>query len=440
MEILMLILFIVGYIVIALEQPLRVNKSAVSLLTGMSLWVIYALGGVDKVNSELLNSLGQASEVLFFLVGAMLIVEFIDQHGGFELITSRIDVSSKRRLLWVVGITTFFLSSMLDNMSTTIVMVMLLRKLIDEQRLRWLFVGVVVVAANAGGAWTPIGDVTSILLWVNGNLEALPMMGNLFLPSFLSLVVPLFIVSRYVNGNLVGSGEVTISTNEKGEIPTAGRVLILVLGVMGIIMVPIFNELTTLPPFMGILLSLSLMWIASEIYYNRRVDLKESAKRRMGDLIHRIDFGTILFLLGILLSVGALSVSGVLSDISSYLDRELHSVYGVNVLIGLLSSVVDNSSLVAGAIGMYPIVSQGALEMGRDPVYMSNFLQNGDFWLLLNYCAGTGGSIFVIGSAAGVVAMGLDKITFVWYMKRITPIALLGFVVGVLVFYLQGII
>lgn len=431
----MVILFLIGYLLIAIEQPIRINKSAVALLTGMVLWVIYALQQNGETNSQLMGSLGEASGVLFFLVGAMMIVEFIDEHGGFQIITSRIHLTDKRKLLWVISLITFFLSSVLDNMTTTIVIVMLLRKLIEEQKTRWLFIGTVVIAANAGGAWTPIGDITSILLWVHGNLEALPMMTNLFLPSIISLLIPVSILTFTLKGDVTQS---VTATNSESEFALSKpiRWAILIFGVLGIVSVPLFNELTGLPPFVCILMVLALLWIISELFYNHSIEIAESKKQRMAGVLYRIDFATVLFLLGILLSVGALQHAGVLSTLAAYLDTNVHSVYWINVLIGLVSSIVDNSSLVAGAIGMYPILSESAVQASTDPIYMANYLQNGDFWQLLNFCAGTGGSMLIVGSAAGVVAMGLDKISFIWYMKRISPAALLGFASGVATFYL----
>jgi len=469
--ILMLVVFILGYIAIAMEGPLKVNKAASALFLGVIIWVIYIYGlpnvlelgyspswlhflksseladfkskypdagliGQMKyfvTTHEVIDHLGTLSEILFFLLGAMTIVETVDQHEGFRVITDKIKTTNKVKLLWILATITFFLSGVLDNMTTTIVMIALLRKLIDDKKTRWFFASIIVIAANAGGAFTPIGDVTTIMLWIGGQITAIDIMGMVFLPSVISLVIPLAIISLYIKGE-VQKPENTAdeASHEKGI-----RFLMLAMGIGGLIFVPIFKELTDLPPYMGMLLSLSVIWITTEIIHK---DSPETHKRKFTviGILKKVDIPTILFYLGILSAVAALESAGHLQIMAEYLDKHLHNIYLINGAIGLLSSIVDNVPIVAASMGMYPIMTHTLVQASAEPAFMHHFIQNGAFWELLAYAAGTGGSILIIGSAAGVVAMALEKIDFIWYMKKIAWLALLGYIAGIVTYWLQN--
>lgn len=456
-------IFIIGYIAIALEHPLKVDKSATALVLGMVLWVLYALfaefivpsaEGAELaeyvaanpsvaaeslhkqaldfiVNVKIVDALGDITQTLFFLIGAMAIVELVDVHGGFSVITDHITTRNKRKLLWVVCIVTFFFSSVLDNMTTTIVMVLLLRKLVEEPRERWLYAGMVVIAANTGGAWSPIGDVTTIMLWVNGNVTATALMGYVLLPSLVAMIVPAIGVTFMLKGKL---GEHKLASNtQESAITKRERTWVFALGVGGLIFVPVFKTLTHLPPFVGMLLVLGVLWIVMEIFYARK-KIDSSLQYRLPRVIKRIDMPSILFFLGILMAVNVLESSGILSMCAQWLDEKVHDVFAINVILGAMSSVFDNVPLVAGVMGMYPIVEVGAAG------YMANFVVDGVFWEFLSYCAGVGGSILIIGSAAGVIAMGLEKISFGWYLKKFSLLALAGYLAGAGVYILQCIL
>lgn len=467
---LMVLVFIIGYAAIALEHKLNVNKAATALFMGVSLWIIYLIGaetiiGPGNLNfteflsfyphvaqlplweqhiqfiseHEIVKYLGEVSEILFFLLGAMTIVEIVDQHGGFNIITDRIHSRKKVRLLWILGFITFFMSSVLDNLTTSIVMIALLRKLIDKKTDRWLFAGIIIIAANAGGAWSPIGDVTTIMLWINGNITSLGVMPKLILPSIISLVVPLAILSFYIKGSfeatpLPAAHETTF--HRKPKITDRERWIIFFLGIAALIFVPIFKVTTHLPPFMGMLFGLSILWIFTEVMYHRKKDVDKNEKFTVARVIKNVDVPTILFFLGILMAVDALQSAGHLSLVSNKLDSQFQNVYVINTLIGLLSSVVDNVPLVAASMGMHHVVTPEMLSTATSPEYLQYFVQDGDFWTLLAFCAGTGGSILIIGSAAGVAVMGLEKIDFVWYFKRISLLALSGYIAGILTFAL----
>lgn len=457
----LIVLFFIGYLAIALEHPLKVDKTATALMLGMLLWIIYALGAeyivplIDKeslqayvashpimqnkslhqqalgyvTDVKLVHTLGDVTQTLFFLIGAMTIVELVDIHGGFTVITSRITTRKKRTLLWVICLVTFIFSAVLDNMTTTIVMVLLLRKLIEDQKERWLYAGMIIIAANTGGAWSPIGDVTTIMLWVKGNVTALALIERVLLPSVVAMVVPLLIVSRWLKGT------VPPFENPVAD-PTHGmsykeRLTIFCLGVGGLLFVPVFKSITHLPPFVGMLFVLGLLWLYTEIFYNgKRIERRK--QHRLPEVIARIDMPSILFFLGILLAVGVLEHTGVLAMTASWLDQEVHNVYVINLLLGILSSIFDNVPLVAGVMGMYPI-EDPATAMG----YATYFVQDGVFWEFLSYCAGVGGSILIIGSAAGVIAMGLEKMNFGWYLKRFTLPALAGYLAGAAIYILE---
>ncbi len=466
----MILLFVAGYALIATEHIVKVNKSASALLLCGVLWVIYMFAAPDLiplvsgdafraflsehpelagasyaqqcvkfvVEGQILGSLGETAEVLVFLIGAMTIVDLIDMHGGFNFITKRITTSDKHKLLWIISGITFFLSALLDNMTTTIIMVMLLRKLVANYKERWVFASIIVIAANSGGAWSPIGDVTTIMLWIKGNISSLPIIKNLILPCLVSLVIPLLFASRILHGIITAPGYV----GEQGERPRyitrRESRTIFFLGVAMLLFVPVFKSVTHLPPFMGIMLALGVLWVYTELMYSRKRNIEESIKNRVSKVLKHIDMPTILFFLGILLSVSALQSAGILGSFSAMLDEKVHNVYVINIMIGVLSSVIDNVPLVAGAIGMYPAVDPGALATMADPAYMAHFVPDGHFWQMLAYCSGVGGSILIIGSAAGVVAMGLEKINFLWYTKNISLMALSGYLAGAGVYILQA--
>lgn len=468
----MIVVFVVGYIFIALEHKFRVDKAAIALMLSVVLWVLYILFAekiipiasaeefgnfltsrpelksysfVEQcrsfvVDHQIIEHLGETAEVLFFLIGAMAVVDLIDTHGGFNFITERITTKNKQKLLWILAIITFFMSAILDNMTSTIVMVMLLRKLVANYKERWLFASVIVIAANSGGAFSPIGDVTTIMLWVKGNVTSFPLIKSLILPSIFSMAIPTLFASRVLKGILRTPDKLSLESFKPTYITRKESKYIFILGIALLIFVPIFKTLTHLPPYMGVLGALAILWIYTEIMYDYKRDIQESVKNRVAKIIKHIDMPTILFFLGILMSVAALQSAGILNMFSSFLDEKIHNVYAINILIGLLSSIVDNVPLVAGAIGMYPVVDPVILTSAADPAYMELFMRDGIFWHLLAYCAGIGGSILIIGSAAGVVAMGLEKINFVWYLKNISLLALLGFFAGIGVYMLQGLI
>ena len=470
MTTLMTVVFVIGYILIAMEHKIGINKAATALILGMTLWVLYMFSGdsiISAVNAEsfrhflagnsdvanmplakqcakfvsdfqIVESLGEHVQIVLYLIGAMAIVELIDVHGGFMCVTERISTRSKRNLLWILSFITFFMSSILDNLTTAIVMTMLLRKMVSDRHERWIFAGMIIIAANSGGAWTPTGDVTTIMLWINENVTTSALITKLFLPSLLSMLVPLAIVSL-----MLGKGDVNYSTDRQESAISAyvsnkERVAIFCIGVSALISIPIFKAITHLPPFMGVLLVLGIIWVYMEIMYNRKPDIPISRQYRLTAIFSRIDLGTILFFMGILMAVSALQSAGILKEVSTYLDEEVHNVYVINTIVGILSSIIDNVPLVAGAMGMYPMPTHEAVALSGEAAYMANFVQDGIFWQLLAYCAGVGGSILIIGSAAGVVVMGLEKITFAWYCKHISLLALLGYFSGIITYVVQN--
>jgi Na+/H+ antiporter NhaD/arsenite permease-like protein len=419
------IIFIIGYAGIALEQPLRINKAATALITGVLCWTVVALfadrqplaGGSPA--HLLTEYLGEVAGILFFLLGAMTIVELIDAHDGFESITSRISTTNKRKLVWVVGVITFFLSAVLDNLTTTIVLVSLLRVIVPERKDRLLFTGLVIIAANAGGAWSPIGDVTTTMLWIGGQITAGSIIIQTILPSLVCFAVPAFIISRQVKGTI--EREDTSGKNKNLTNTSRERNTILWLGIASLLFVPVFKTITHLPPYMGILLGLGIMWVITERIHSEK-DEAEKGLYSVNHALRRIDTPTILFFLGILLSIAALQATGVLASLAISMNNSIGNIKVITILIGLLSAIVDNVPLVAAAQGMY----------GLEQYPTGHF-----FWEFLAYCAGTGGSCLVIGSAAGVAAMGLEKIEFFWYMKKIGWLALIGYLAGAAVFLLQ---
>ncbi|MCK9421663.1 MAG: sodium:proton antiporter NhaD [Bacteroidales bacterium] len=440
MFILMIIVFILGYVAIALEHPLKINKSATALLLGVTLWVLLISGGAqwltdsagfqqylkgnangtftDWVTShELLHHLGVISEILFFLLGAMTIVELIDAHEGFRMITERIKTTNKVKLLWLIGFITFFMSAVLDNLTTAIVMVALMRKLVSEKKERWFFAGMVIIAANSGGAFSPIGDITTIMLWIGGQVTTLNIILKTFIPSLLSMIVPLALVSVILRGNV--SRPVTIP-KEHGFNPTTPmeRNFVFFLGVGALLFVPVFKTITHLPPWLGMLFGLGILWVATEIMHRSKNE-ENKPHLTVAGILRKVDTPSILFFLGILVAVAALQSAGHLSLLAQSLEKHIGNLYVINVIIGLLSSVVDNVPLVAGAIGMYG----------------NTFGPDHYFWEMLAYCAGAGGSIFIIGSAAGVAVMGMEKIDFLWYLKKVSLPAFLGYLVGAVVYW-----
>lgn len=418
MDFVVILIFVVGYLAIALEHPIKINKTATALLTGVLCWTTYALGSPESVAGQLSHHLSQIAEILFFLLGAMTIVELVDAYQGFRIITDRIQTKSPKGLLWIICWVTFFLSSILDNLTTAIVMVSLIRKLIPNRDMRLFFAGMIVIAANAGGAWTPIGDVTTTMLWIGGQISTANIMTILFIPSVLCLLVPLVLLSFTLKGTLGEFKPSEVDADDKAEIRGSG--IMLAFGVGALIFVPIFKTVTGLPPYIGMMLGLGTIWIASE-FINPHADELDRKPYTAGGALSRIDASSVLFFLGILLAVGALESMEILGHFASWLDETVKSQSAIITLIGLLSAVIDNVPLVAASMGMYSL----------ETYPMDHFI-----WEYLAYCAGTGGSILIIGSAAGVAVMGMEKIDFIWYLKRISLIAMLGYFAGAGVYLL----
>lgn len=428
MEITMIVVFVLGYLAIALEHPLKVDKAASSLITGMVCWSLYVFTQVDHLQVEqgLMHHLYDIANILFFLLGAMTIVELVDAHEGFAVITERIKTTNKVKLLWILCFLTFFFSAALDNLTTSIVMVSLLRKLIAHKRTRWIFAGVIVIAANAGGAWSPIGDVTTTMLWIKGQLpDVSVIVTQLILPSLVAMIVPLIIMSFIMKGNVARPRKKAGIDHYTNPTTHFERTFIFALGVCGLLFVPIFKTVTHLPPFMGMMLSLGVLWVSTEIIH-RNKNREQKSKLSVLHVLQKIDTASVLFFLGILLAVSSLQEVGHLETVALFLEDNIGNLFAINITIGILSAVVDNVPLVAAAQGMYPITP------GTD------FAESGIFWQFLAYCAGTGGSALIIGSAAGVAVMGLEKIDFVWYMKKISLLAIAGYISGAGVYYLMN--
>jgi Na+/H+ antiporter NhaD/arsenite permease-like protein len=416
------IIFILGYAAIALEHPIKVNKAATALITAALCWSVYALFSEDGhgASEHLEGHLGEVSGILFFLMGAMTIVELIDAHDGFYIITSRIKTTNKRKMVWLIAFITFFLSAVLDNLTTTIVLVSLLRKIIADKEERLMFAALVVIAANSGGAWSPIGDVTTTMLWIGGQITAASIIVQTLIPSLVSMIIPAALISwrmkgnfRHVEGNAEENINFTTSAFERN--------LVFALGVGSLLFVPVFKTITHLPPYMGILFGLGLMWVITELIHSQR-DEQEKGLLSVNHALRKIDTPSVLFFLGILLSIGALQATGVLTNLATMMNEKIGNISVITMSIGLLSAVVDNVPLVAAAQGMYSL---------------TEYPTGHYFWEFLAYCAGTGGSALIIGSAAGVAAMGIEKIEFIWYAKRVTWLALIGYFAGAAVFILQ---
>lgn len=434
------IVFVIGYLFIALESLTKINKAAVALLMFVACWTIFmidpgsylsaAIGPhAGNVVSEVIEKhLGSTSTTLFFLMGAMTIVEVIDQNGGFNFVRDTLKTKSKKTLLWRIMFMTFVLSAILDNLTTSIVMVMILRKLVESKKDRLIYASLVVIAANSGGAFSPIGDVTTIMLWNKGLITAAGVIKEIFIPSLVSAIIPAYILSLSLKGELVAVTPKSGTLAEANELTKAQRKAVFFIGVGGLIFVPIFKSITHLPPFVGILLVLGLLWTVTELFYANLHGREEKGgmQKRVTNILSRIDMSTILFFLGILMAVACLETIGVLETLGEGLNVTFNgNHYLVTGIIGVLSSIVDNVPLVAGCMGMYPVAEVGDMAV------------DGIFWQLLAYCAGVGGSMLIIGSAAGVVVMGLEKITFGWYMKKITWIAFVGYLAGIIVYWLE---
>ena len=426
--------FTVGYLCIAFESGLKINKAAIALLMCVSTWTLFMLdpgsyiSGLAeelplKVSELLKNHLGDTGETLFFLMGAMTIVEIVDKNGGFNFVREMLMTVNKKKLLWRIAFMTFILSAILDNLTTSIVMIMVLRKLVFDRNDRLIYASLIIISANSGGAFSPIGDVTTIMLWIKGMITTQGVITEIFIPSLVSMLIPALILQQGLKGELRAT---QVKGNESAQevFSRSQRNTIFILGVGGLMFVPIFRYLTDLPPFMGILLVLGVLWTATEIFY-RNVKSKDSFSKRVSHLLSNIDMTTILFFLGILMAVACLEEIGVLEALGEGLDKASGgNHYLVTGVIGVLSSIVDNVPLVAGCMGMYPIAEAGELAV------------DGIFWQLLAYCAGVGGSMLIIGSAAGVVVMGLEKITFGWYMRHITWIVFVGYICGMCSYWL----
>ena len=410
----LVVVFIVGYLIITLEDFLKFNKTATALITGVLCWAIYAVGHSGEVTTELGHHLVGIAEILFFLLGAMTIVELIDAHDGFSIITDRITTTNPRTLLWIVAFITFFLSAVLDNLTAAIVMVSLLRKLVSDLSLRKILAAVIIIAANAGGAWSPIGDVTTTMLWIGGQITSMSIVTKIFLPSLASLIVPLlFLQFRAEFKQPIQAIPKEIQSHKYQHI-------MLWVGTGGFLFVPIFKTITHLPPYMGMMLVLGLIWATSELIHKDK-DEEERQPFTAAYALSRIDSSSILFFLGILLAISSLEATHLLQNLAVWLNDTVGNIDVIVALIGLASAVVDNVPLVAASMGMYDLTL---------------YPTDNSLWLFLAYCAGTGGSILIIGSAAGVAVMGMEKVGFGWYFKKISGLALLGYLSGIAVYLL----
>lgn len=441
-----IVVFVLGYALIATESLTKINKAAIALLMFVCCWTLYVLDpapfvqlmhpdfkGVGEevtqfVNDVITHHLGDTATTLFFLMGAMTIVEIVDQNGGFNWVKEVMKTKSKRGLMWRIAFMTFILSAILDNLTTSIVMIMILRKLIRDHNDRMVYASLIIIAANSGGAFSPIGDVTTIMLWNAGMITAAGVTSEIFIPSLVSMVIPALILQYMLKGDIAGSVDTHEAANDEAEFDNKQRKSIFVIGVGGLCFVPIFKSITHLPPFIGILLVLGVLWTVTELFYrhlHRKKGGSEDFAKRVTNILRRIDMSTILFFLGILMAVACLQEIGVLTQLGGSLNTVFNeNHYAVTGIIGVLSSIVDNVPLVAGCMGMYPIQAMGDMSV------------DGIFWQLLAYCAGVGGSMLIIGSAAGVVVMGLEKITFGWYMKKISWIAFVGCIAGIFCYWL----
>lgn len=435
---LLVIIFVIGYLLIVLEHPLKINKTASALFTAAVLWAVYALMDNDNhhVVSHLQEHLGSVSEILFFLLGAMTIVEIVDMHHGFKIITDKITTRNKRKLLWSIALLTFFLSAILDNLTTSIVMVSLIRKLIQDKEDRLFFAGMIVVAANAGGAWSPIGDVTTTMLWIGGQITAAKIMVQLIIPSLICMIIPLIIVGFKMKGNYP---PLKVDPNHTHEVPPGSKTIFFV-GVASLIFVPVFKLITHLPPYVGVLFGLGVVWATAELIHRKN----ESNARKYNPTaaLAKVDISSVLFFLGILVAIGTLEATGVLNSFAMQLDKGIGNTDVIVLTIGVLSSIIDNVPLVAASMGMYAMPTQEILDFAiANPSAVVDgvitytdglryYQQDAKLWEFLAYCAGTGGSLLIIGSAAGVAVMGMERIEFFWYIKKITLLAFVGYIAG----------
>ncbi|MEI8078095.1 MAG: sodium:proton antiporter NhaD [bacterium] len=416
------VVFVLAYLLIAFEHPIKINKAAIALIAAGLMWTVYGFvcpGGIGQVCEQLTGKLAETAAIVFFLMGAMTMVEMIDGHGGFEVITNRIRAKSLTALLWIIGLIAFFLSAILDNMTTTIVMVTLMKRLLRDHDQRLFFAGIIVIAANAGGAWTPIGDVTTTMLWIGGQITTLAMMKGLFLASLAALVVPLTVASLFTKGPVMPP-----ETRDAAQVPATTafeKTLMFSLGMGALMFVPVFKAVTNLPPYLGMLFALGLLWAASELLHRGKT-AAEKEQLTLARALRRIDLASVIFFIGILLAVGTMSANGQLPALAGWLGRHLQSQGVMVMIIGTVSAVLDNIPLVAATMGMYPLAQYPA----------DSFI-----WEFLAYCAGTGGSMLIIGSAAGVAAMGIEKIRFFWYVRKISLLAVLGYLAGAVVYLLQ---
>jgi Na+/H+ antiporter NhaD/arsenite permease-like protein len=433
------VVFCIGYLFIAIESVTKINKAAIALLMLVATWTLFmispdsylptAIGGqmASVVSETIERHLGSTATTLFFLMGAMTIVELVDQNGGFNFVRDVMHTRSKRALLWRIAFMTFFLSAILDNLTTSIVMIMILRKLVSDRKDRIVYASLVIIAANSGGAFSPIGDVTTIMLWNKGVITAQGVISELLIPSLVSMVIPAYVLSLQLKGSLTFTAGQAQAV-QASDLTAMQRKVIFFLGVGGLIFVPIFKSITHLPPFVGILLVLGVLWTVTEVFYAhlKEPEEKGAMQKRVSQMLTRIDMSTILFFLGILMAVACLETIGVLTMLGQGLNETFNgNHYLITGIIGVLSSIVDNVPLVAGCMGMYPVAPAGDMAV------------DGIFWQLLAYCAGVGGSMLIIGSAAGVVVMGLEKITFGWYMRHISWIAFVGYMAGILCYWVE---
>jgi Na+/H+ antiporter NhaD/arsenite permease-like protein len=424
--IIMLVVFVLGYVAIALEHPIKVDKAASALIIGALGWALFAFSGMEAhhISEELKHHLVDIAEILFFLLGAMTLVELIDVHEGFTVITDKIATRHRVKLMWILCIISFFFSAVLDNLTTSIVMAALISKLIKDKNDLWMFAGMIIISANAGGAWSPIGDVTTIMLWIGGQVTAVSIIKAIIIPSIVCLIVPLTYISFKMKGELA---PLSIDENNGSEfkVPSSERNLVFILGVAGLLFVPVFKTVTHLPPYLGILFSLGVLWLVTELLHaNKSSEIK--SKLSVIAVIKKVDVATIFFFMGILLAVASLQSMGHLKDLALILNDTFNgNIYAINIIIGLLSSIVDNVPLVAGAMGMYEVSEIGL------------FAVDGKFWQFLAYCAGTGGSVLIVGSAAGVAVMGILKVDFIWYVKKISILALMGYLAGAATYILM---
>ena len=417
------ITFIIGYAAIVFEHKIKIDKAASALLTGVLCWSLYMFSGTptDTVEHQLIENFAEAAQILFFLLGAMTIVELVDAHEGFDVIVSRVKTRKKSSLLLIIGIISFFLSSVLDNLTTTIVMVSFIRKLVDEREERLFLASIIIIAANAGGAWSPIGDVTTTMLWIGKQVTTGKLMEYVFIPSIVCLTVPLLFVSRRMKGNLSPMSNDNGSKVKVESLSEQHKTIVFFLGIGGLIFVPIFKTITHLPPFMGMLLSLGVIWAVTELMHHDK-NHEDKTSLSVKGALERVDTPSIMFFVGILLAVGVLGSTGILRGAAEWLTQVVGNQSVIAIIIGLISAIVDNVPLVAASMEMYSL---------------ETFPQDHMFWHLIAYCAGTGGSILIIGSAAGVAAMGMERIEFFWYMKRISLLAAAGYFAGAAAFILE---